>query len=436
MEDDLIIRIQEESAEIKKLIAQARNEEAITRLLDFGSGFSFMKRSIQNDATRLSSRYYQYVEEKTQGIISEENREIKLNKIKRDILDYLDKTVDRFIPNTENIDHSSLSEEEKNEIKFYRDIEQKKKENPNYDIVFQGNRISKSFKNNVHFKLENIDITLKLGEITGITGKNAAGKTTLLNIIAGSLRMDSGTFSYPHLTLEKSSWQHIKNQIAYIPATLKPWHGRLKDTLHFHTALKGLKGKENREQVDWILHRLQIAKYKDYFWHEISSGYQMRFALAKALVWNPKLLIMDEPLAFLDIEAQFNFLQDLKKISKNPTYSLSIVLSSQHIHAIEEVCSQLYFFVDGDLKFRGSLSDLADPSSNQMYEFSVRENRDKTIEILAQAMWIESHQITGRTFQIETENYVTSDMVLDQLKRNLLTITYFRDITNSGKKLF
>ena len=82
----------------------------------------------------------------------------------------------------------------------------------------------------------------------------------------------------------------------------------LVDNLHFAAAIHGIRGKENEDEVDFIIWRLGLDKYRNATWNEISGGFKMRFSLGRALVYNPRLLILDEPLANLDVNTQLLFL--------------------------------------------------------------------------------------------------------------------------------
>ncbi len=136
----------------------------------------------------------------------------------------------------------------------------------------------------------------------GIVGENGNGKTTLLRCMAGQLALDSGVLNFTRL--EKPDHYGIKHQLAFIPQRIPRWFGLLKDNLHFSAAISGVKGEENNVMVDFMLERLDLTPYAHLTWNQISSGYRTRFEIARILLLKPKLLILDEPLANLDINAQ------------------------------------------------------------------------------------------------------------------------------------
>jgi ABC-2 type transport system ATP-binding protein len=230
-------------------------------------------------------------------------------------------------------------------------LEAKERFQGDRETIFRAINITKLYPN---FTLKPISLELKYGEITALVGENGNGKTTLLNIIAGKILHSNGTIEYPFLTDKKSDWYHIKNQIAYITQELPKWRGLLKDNLHFTLGVNGIKGQKNIDDVNFIIHRLGLEKYANAKWSEISGGFKMRFALAKAILRKPKLLILDEPLANLDISTQNLFLNDLKDISRSIKDKISVILSSQNIYDIKEIADNIIFLSNGESLYKAT----------------------------------------------------------------------------------
>jgi ABC-2 type transport system ATP-binding protein len=177
--------------------------------------------------------------------------------------------------------------------------------------VVSGQQISKSYKAG-HFKLQPISMSIDTGELVGIVGENGNGKTTLLRMMASDLSIDEGEINYELGIGNDESLYDEKSSIAYIPQRIPRWYGKLKNNLHFAASSRGIYGFENEYLVNVMLTRLGLNKYKNLFWTQISSGYRTRFELARILLLKPQLLILDEPLANLDINAQQTFLQDIR----------------------------------------------------------------------------------------------------------------------------
>ena len=308
---------------------------------------------------------------------------------------------------------------------------------PKQDIVFKGNGITKCYKKRGinTFELEPIDLTLSLGKITGVVGENGFGKTTLLKIVAGQLIQDGGQLSYPSLSNGNHNWMKIKQQIGYIPQQLTKWNGTVKDNLYFSSVIKGIKGKQNLEEADFILNRLGLTDYENMKYSDLSGGYKTRFELARLLVWKPKLLVLDEPLAPLDVKAQTTFLRDLRQLTDSIRYPLSVIISSQHLHEIEQVSDNIIFLKQGKAIYNGPMKDFGRDRNENYFQLGCSINYSTLNNILRD---IKMHKIynDGSVYMLNTPLEVSGSMILNKLLQNDVKIQFFRDISKSTRKLF
>jgi ABC-2 type transport system ATP-binding protein len=302
--------------------------------------------------------------------------------------------------------------------------------------VFQGTGITKVYKRRSGgFTLPPLDVTLRRGEITGIVGANGNGKTTLLRIIAGDLAATGGDLRYPGLRVPSTDWYRIKQQIGYIPQQLAPWSGLLKDNLHFTAAIQGVLGNENEDLVEFVIHRLGLSQYQDAGWGQISGGYRLRFELARALVRQPELLIIDEPLANLDINAQQIFLQDLRFLADSERHPVAILLSSQHLHELESISDNLIFIKNGEALFNGRRTDFARDRDRNLFECGTSLTLSELTARLGHLPGIEIRP-AGPVMVIAAPVELDAQALLAELVRAQVPLRYFRDISDSTVRLF
>ncbi|MEO1413481.1 MAG: ATP-binding cassette domain-containing protein, partial [Bacteroidota bacterium] len=231
-------------------------------------------------------------------------------------------------------------------------------------VILRVEQLKKSFRRS-NFQLSVDALELRAGTLNVLVGENATGKSTLLRILAGELAADSGRLRYPFFSESaRFSWSRLKNRLAYIPQFLAPWHQDLYRSLCYTGLQRGIARTQIRREVDFMVHRMGLAAYLPRPWRALSGGYKLRFALARALLWRPRLLLLDEPLAHLDVRAQLTVLSDLKKIITDrlyyldtpgtgpnlPTHPLAILLCSQHIHEVEPLADQVFFMRAGQLE--------------------------------------------------------------------------------------
>ena len=243
------------------------------------------------------------------------------------------------------------------------------------------------------------------------------------------------TLLYPGFTAEKGDWYRIKQNIAFIPQQLKSWQGLLKENLHFSAAIHGIKGKENEDQVNFIIHRLGLSQYEDATWSEISSGFKLRFALARALVWKPQLLIIDEPLANLDINTQQVFLQDLHFLANSAKHPMAILLTSQHLHEVESIADNIIFMRNGEALYNGSMQEFGQNRDENLFELSTEASKTDIMNALKQVVGLKVEDM-GQVKVIHVPTLIDSGVILQALVAHGIKINYFRDISTSTLKLF
>jgi ABC-2 type transport system ATP-binding protein len=310
-----------------------------------------------------------------------------------------------------------------------------KDRSPGDTVAFKCDGISKAYGKG-GFRLEEISFELRAGQITAVVGRNASGKTTLLRIVLGELLPDTGTTEYPLLTRDRRGWSHIKRQIADIPQFPAKWHGRLRPNLNYVAARHGITGKRNRELIDWHIERYGLAHYEDAIWDELSGGYKIRFELARALVSTPRLLVLDEPLAYLDVMARQEFLRNLSAVATSLEAPVPTIITSQHIYEIEAVADQMILLDDGKCLYVGSQAEIGSRVPSRMIEITTRAPKAQ-VAGLTEPLGLQSVDATMEGYILAFPRDTKADIVYQALYRELGEgLVDLRDITNSARSLF
>ncbi len=311
------------------------------------------------------------------------------------------------------------------------------------NVVVSCQHVSKTFKGRFKFQLTDVSIELKLGEITAIFGENASGKTTLIKQLIGQIAPDKGRILYPYFKqtdTNKVDWNYVKHEIAYVPQELGEWYGNLKENLHLEATIHGIKGKENEKEVEFIIHRLGLEKYCDRAWNELSGGFKLRFALAKALVWRPKVLILDEPLANLDPKAQLIVLNDLRAFARSIKNPMAVLLTSQTLDETEYVADKILFLKDDEGKgskvaYYGDKSDLEKDRTQNKFTINGSLSLQNLENVLYKLKPIEINH-TGLEYVIKMPLDVTARDMITCLSGYNYEIKSFTNISQSIKSMF
>ncbi|CAN5343004.1 hypothetical protein BH09BAC5_BH09BAC5_13830 [soil metagenome] len=295
-------------------------------------------------------------------------------------------------------------------------------------ILVSANNISKKYSKG-NFSLKSTNVNIESGKIVGVVGQNGNGKTTLLRCIAGQLATDGGHIEYSGLI--NPDHYAIKNHVVFIPQRIPRWFGLLKDNLHFSAAISGNTGEWNELLVDFMLERFQLSNYAHLTWDRISSGYRTRFEIARILLKQPSVLILDEPLANLDINAQQTLLTDLRFLTKSSIHSMGVILTSQQLHEVEKVADTVLLIKDGNCVFR--TDELNAESSGLVFEIESSASHDEIFNSLNK--FGPQIKYNGGFYTISVAQGEIAEL-LQSLIQSGISISYFRDITKSTKRFF
>lgn len=309
-----------------------------------------------------------------------------------------------------------------------QDIQPEELNKPASGVLVTANEVSKTYVGG-NFKLNPVNLKISTGDILGIVGENGNGKTTLLRCLAGQLTIDQGTIM--HKEINEAGYYGIKSNVAFIPQRIPKWYGLLKDNLHFSAAISGIKGERNNLMVEFMLERLGLSAYSHLTWNQISSGYRTRFEIGRVLLQKPSLLILDEPLANLDINAQQTILTDLKFMAKSINHPMGVLLSSQQLHEVEKIADEVLFIKNGNCLFQ--TRENKEMVASYVLELETTASRDDIMRILGGSNI--NIQFNGGFYTITSGEFTVQEM-LGKLVSNQAGITYFRDITYSTKRFF
>ncbi|MFV0417334.1 MAG: ATP-binding cassette domain-containing protein [Dysgonomonas sp.] len=299
-------------------------------------------------------------------------------------------------------------------------------------LLVSTNNLIKSYKKS-SFALGPISFEIKSGEIIGLVGENGNGKTTLLRSLCGELVPTSGKIEYhfPH----KDSYD-LRSKLIYIPQRTTSWQGSLLSNLRFAAVSYGITENENLLITELIVARMGLRKYRTYGWKNLSSGYKMRFELARALLRKPQLLLIDEPLANLDILAQQIVLDDFKDIACSPFRPLGIVMSSQQLYEVEKTSDYVIFLKNGTPRNLSQDTDVNYKEvSKFIIEFESAWKQDELYKALDQ-LKLERLQINGGTYVASFPDDIAQEDFLRLILEKQIPITYFRNISNSTRRFF
>ena len=212
--------------------------------------------------------------------------------------------------------------------------------------------------------VKNINFEIKENEIVGLLGPNGSGKTTTIGMILGLLKPSSGEVLINGLKIEKYRYDILQKINFISPYIELPKKLTVKQNLIVYGKLYSVKNL--KEKIDYLVNKLRLEKLLNRITGELSSGQKNRISLAKAIINDPSVLLLDEPTASLDPEiGDFvrTFLENYKKENK-----VSILLASHNMDEVTRLCSSIMMMKNGSIIDEGKPKDLIKKHGRQNLE--------------------------------------------------------------------
>ncbi len=203
--------------------------------------------------------------------------------------------------------------------------------------------------------VDNINLSVKPGEIFGFLGPNGAGKTTTIKMLAGLLKPDCGSIYINGADLAREP-ERCKQQTGYIPD--RPYlYEKLTglEFLAFIASLYGLTDKDFEKSVPYFLELFDLEGWQDHLIESYSHGMRQKLIMSSAFMLKPPLLIVDEPMVGLDPKSA-RIVKELFK--KHARSGASIFLSTHSLEIAEELCDRIAIIVQGEIRVMGDLASL------------------------------------------------------------------------------
>jgi ABC-2 type transport system ATP-binding protein len=309
-----------------------------------------------------------------------------------------------------------------------------RKEPSKQEAICRVDKLEKRF-GRTGFVVGPVSFEFRAGEITALGGENAHGKTTFLRTVVGEYRASSGSVTFPALSPNpRFRWSEVKQYIGYLPQKLPDWRGSLQDTLYFWAALRGLNPAESETQVKYLVARLDVADHVSKRWFELSGGFQLRFALAQALVGRPRLLVLDEPLANLDPKAQAALLWDIRSLAKLAHSSMAVLISSQVLNPLEAISDNVIFLRNGRVLYEGPTAEIGSDRTSNLYECDTSLSLSVLLERIGR--YVQDIKHNGVYYIIKTPLTISYSDMLQLLKDADVEFTHCRDIGRKAVGLF
>jgi ABC-2 type transport system ATP-binding protein len=220
--------------------------------------------------------------------------------------------------------------------------------------------------------LRGVSLEIERGEFFGLLGPNGAGKSTLIHCTTGLAHPTSGAIRvFGHDAIDH--YAEARLSVGLAPQELNlDWFLTVEETLDYHGGYFGMQRKERRERAKELLETFSLADKKDERTRTLSGGMKRRLVLARALMHRPRLLILDEPTAGVDVELRLELWHYVQRINSEGT---TILLTTHYLEEAEQLCDRIAFINHGQIVAQGTSQDLAS-------EYGVASLEDAYLELV------------------------------------------------------
>ena len=263
--------------------------------------------------------------------------------------------------------------------------------------------------------LNELSFNVKQGEVFGLLGPNGAGKTTFLSILGGTVTKTSGKVNVWGFDLDKNPRQ-VKSSLGIVPqevnldAFFSP-----KKLLDLQAGLYGIREKDRITNL--ILKLVALEDKANAYSRSLSGGMKRRLLIAKAMVHQPPILILDEPTAGVDVELRNNLWDNVKKLNKE---GVTIILTTHYLIEAQEMCDRIAIINRGDLVALDTTEKLLDRIKTKKINFKVKNiNGNEILKMKNIQFEIRSSNSIVVTYE---KNYLNFGEIVNYLNNNGIEI--------------
>ncbi|MCP0913873.1 MULTISPECIES: ABC transporter ATP-binding protein [Legionella] len=289
-------------------------------------------------------------------------------------------------------------------------------------------QLRKTYPNGVE-ALKGIDLTVETGDFFALLGANGAGKSTTIGLITTLLTKTAGSISIYGYDLDKQP-EHAKTYLGLVPQEFNLNIFETCEQIILNQAgYYGVMRRQAKSRAHELLRQLGLWEKKDAIVRHLSGGMKRRLMIARALIHNPKVLILDEPTAGVDIEIRRSMWDFLTAINQQGT---TIILTTHYLEEAEQLCKNIAIIHKGEIIENTSIKSLLKTLRHQTFILNTLD----PIDTLPSLEPFTGMKIDPYTLEIRIDNKWSLNDVFAVLTRNHIRVHSMRNKTNRLEELF
>lgn len=288
--------------------------------------------------------------------------------------------------------------------------------------------LSKTYNNGFE-ALKNIDLEVEQGDFFALLGPNGAGKSTTIGVVTSLVTKTAGKVSIFDIDLDNET-EKAKSYLGLVPQEFN-FNGfeQVKHILVTQAGYYGISAKNAEPRADELLKQLGLWDKRHTTARTLSGGMKRRLMIARALIHQPKLLILDEPTAGVDIELRRSMWLFLQKINEQGT---TIILTTHYLEEAENLCRNIAIIDHGRIIENTDMKSLLNRLDKQTFIFDLKQALPKDINLSG----IHYQQIDNTTIEVELNRNESLNHIFSTLSQHNVEVSSMKNKANRLEELF
>ncbi|QZY56098.1 ABC transporter ATP-binding protein [Crassaminicella profunda] len=286
------------------------------------------------------------------------------------------------------------------------------------------------------FKAVNkLSLTINEGEIFGFVGPNGAGKTTTMKMIATLLKPDSGKIYLDEVDLSKDL-KGIRERTGYMPDFFGVYDNlKAIEYLEFYGDVAGIPKEERKDTIEDLLALVDLTHKREAYVDSLSRGMKQRLCLARSLIHNPKLLILDEPASGMDPRARVQMKEILKELKR---MGKTILISSHILSELAELCDSIGIIENGKIVQIGSVDKIMRKvSKGNLIKIKILDHMERAVTLLKEEPLVKDVFTDENHIEISFDGEEKDTAkIIKKLINNEILVTSFSPIESNLEEIF
>ena len=295
-------------------------------------------------------------------------------------------------------------------------------------LALKVENLKKTYDNGL-IALKGMNLTVEEGDFFALLGPNGAGKSTFIGILCSLVNKTSGKIEVFGHDIDKDL-EALKSCIGVVPQEMN-FHlfEKIQDIVVNQGGYYGVPRKVALERSEMLLKKLDLWDKRKHAARDLSGGMKRRLMIARALINNPKVLILDEPTAGVDIELRHGLWDYLSELNNNGT---TIILTTHYLEEAERLCKNVAIIDHGDIIINNNMKSMI----NKLHIQTIIFDLEKPIDIMPELSGYNYRMLDSQTLELELHKSNSLNNFFGKLSKQNIAINSMRNKTNRLEELF